>query len=63
MKEEEIVFSLIKKDLERKSKIAASRLLKLASMMNITTDKYQKVVERLIEDRKIVKSGYDFVLA
>ena len=63
MKDEEIVFSLLKKDLEKKNKVGASRLFKMASLMNITTDKYQKALEHLIEDKKIAKSGYAFVLA
>lgn len=62
MKEEQVLLSLIKKDCEVNGSTDESRLAKMASLMNIHPEKYQKVVESLIESKKVEKNGNVFVL-
>lgn len=63
MREEEIIYTLIKRDFESRGKMKVSRLMKMVSLLNIHPERCQKVVEQLIQDKKISKSGYAFVLA
>jgi hypothetical protein len=62
MNEEKILLSLIRKDCEINGYTDESRLAKMASLMNIHPEKYQKVLETLIETRRINKKGKNFFL-
>lgn len=62
MNEEQILLNLIKKDCEINGYTDESKLAKMASLMNIHPEKYQKVLESLIESKKIEKNGKGFLL-
>jgi hypothetical protein len=62
MNEEKILLSLIRKDCEINGCIDENRLAKMAGLMNIHPDKYQKVIETLIERGQIDKRGRNFFL-
>uniref|UniRef100_A0A7C5UVI9 Uncharacterized protein n=1 Tax=candidate division CPR3 bacterium TaxID=2268181 RepID=A0A7C5UVI9_UNCC3 len=62
MNEEKIVMGLIRKDCEINGCAEESRLAKMASLMNIHPEKYQRALENLIETRKIDKRGKNFFL-
>jgi hypothetical protein len=62
MNEEKILLSLIRKDCEINGYTDENRLAKMASLMNIHPEKYQKVLETLIETRRINKKGKNFFL-
>jgi len=57
VKIEEVIFSLIKKEKETNGMIYEPRIMKMATLLNIHPDTYEKIKERLIEDGKIGKSG------
>jgi hypothetical protein len=62
MKEEQVIFSLIKRDCETNGSTNESKLVKMATLLNIHPDIYQKALERLIESRQIGKHGRCFFL-
>lgn len=62
MKEEQVLLKLIKKDCEINGSADESRLAKMASLMNIHPEKYQKIVEALIESKKVERNGKAFLL-
>ncbi len=63
MDDKQIIYTLIKRDIEARGKMKVSRLFKMVSLLNIHTERCQKAVEHLIEERKIARDGYTFVLA
>ncbi|MBU5690301.1 MAG: hypothetical protein QXM68_04100 [Candidatus Aenigmatarchaeota archaeon] len=62
MNDEQILLSLIKKDCEINGFTDELRLAKIASLMNIHPERYQKTLEYLIETKKIGKKGKNFFL-
>jgi len=62
MNEEKILLSLIRKDCEVNGCIDEDRLAKMASLMNIHPDRYQKVIQTLIERGQIGKKGRNFFI-
>ncbi|MCS7135158.1 MAG: hypothetical protein N3E38_03160 [Candidatus Aenigmarchaeota archaeon] len=62
MNEEKILLSLIKKDCEINGYTDEERLAKMAGLMNIHPEKYQKVLENLIAAKKINKKGKHFYI-
>ena len=62
MKVEDVVFSLIKKEKETKGIVYEPKILKMASLLNIHPDTYERIKERLIETRKIEKNGLKLLL-
>jgi len=57
MNEEQLLFNLIKKDCETNGYTDEAKIAKMASLMNIHPDRYQKIVDSLIEARKVSKNG------
>lgn len=62
MKIEEVIFSLIKKEKETNGMIYEPKIMKMATLLNIHPDTYERIKERLIEDGKIGKSGLKLLL-
>jgi len=62
MRTEEVIFSLIKKEKESKGMVYDPKIMKMATLLNIHPDTYERVKERLIEDGKIGKSGLKLLL-
>ncbi len=57
MEAEEVVFSLIKQENKRNGKVHEPRIIKMATLLNIHPDKYERIRERLIERGKLAKTG------
>ncbi len=62
MSEEEVIFSLIKRDCEKSGHVKATQVEKMASLLNIHPTKYQKILESMIEDRKVQRKGEALLL-
>jgi hypothetical protein len=62
MKIEDVIFSLIKKENETRGMVYESKIMKMATLLNIHPDTYEKIKERLIENGKIGKSGLKLLL-
>jgi hypothetical protein len=62
VKIEEVIFSLIKKEKETNGMIYEPKIMKMATLLNIHPDTYERIKERLIEDGKIGKSGLKLLL-
>lgn len=62
MKIEEVIFSLIKKEKETNGMIYEPKIMKMATLLNIHPDTYERIKERLIENGKIGKSGLKLLL-
>ncbi|MBU5688281.1 MAG: hypothetical protein QXJ06_04710 [Candidatus Aenigmatarchaeota archaeon] len=60
MNEEKILLSLIRKDCELNGYTDETRIARMASLMNIHPERYQKVLETLIETKQINKKGKNF---
>ncbi|MEM5799535.1 MAG: hypothetical protein QXZ43_02625 [Candidatus Aenigmatarchaeota archaeon] len=60
MNEEKILLSLIRKDCELNGYTDENRIAKIASLMNIHPERYQKVLEILLETKQINKKGKNF---
>jgi hypothetical protein len=59
---EEIIFNLIKKENEKSGMVYEPRLVKMATLLNIHPDTFERVKERLIESGKIEKEGMKIFL-
>ena len=58
MEAEEVVLNLIKHEKKRNGgTIHEPRIIKMATLLNIHPDTYQRIRERLIERGKIAKTG------
>ena len=57
MEAEEIIFNLIKKENERNGMVYEPRIVKMATLLNIHPDTYERIRQRLIESGKIAKQG------
>ncbi len=57
LKEEEVIFNLIKMSCEENGSVIEDKVFKMAQLLNIHPDKYQKIKTRLIESGKISKNG------
>ncbi|MBL7169727.1 MAG: hypothetical protein ISS48_01795 [Candidatus Aenigmarchaeota archaeon] len=62
IKEEEIVLSLIKQECEESGSVVEDRILKMAQLLNINVENYEKVKTRLLETGKINKDGSELFL-
>ena len=56
MKIEEVIFSLIKQENDKHGMVYEPRIIKMATLLNIHPDMFEKVKERLIERGKIQSS-------
>ena len=55
---DEIIFDLIKKEKDQSGGfVYDKRIVKMATLLNIHPDKYQKIKTRLIESGKVSKDG------
>jgi len=54
---EEVIFSLIKQENEKNGMVYEPRIIKMATLLNIHPDMYERIRERLIERGKIAKAG------
>jgi hypothetical protein len=59
---EDVIFNLIKKENERNGEVYEPRILKMATLLNIHPDRFERVKERLIEMGKIEKDGPKLIL-
>jgi len=57
VKAEEVVFNLIKQEKEKNGMVYEPRIIKMATLLNIHPDTYQRIRERLIERGKLAKTG------
>jgi len=57
IKVEEVVFNLIKQENEKNGMVYEPRIVKMATLLNIHPDRYERVRSRLIERGKIAKTG------
>ena len=57
MRAEEVVFNLIKHENDKKGKVYEPRIIKMATLLNIHPDTYQRIRQRLIERGKLAKTG------
>jgi len=57
IKVEDVVFNLIKKESERSGMVHEPRIMKMATLLNIHPDKYERIRRRLIQRGKIEKNG------
>lgn len=57
MRAEDVIFNLIKQENDRNGMVYESRIVKLATLLNIHPDKYERIRQRLIERGKISKEG------
>ena len=62
MKTEDVIFNLIKKENEKSGMVYEARLVKMATLLNIHPDTFERVKERLIESGKIEKEGMKIFL-
>mgnify|MGYP000616132161 CR=1 FL=1 len=63
MKVEDVILNLIKMEKERNGGVAYEpRIIKMATLLNISPDRYERVRERLIERGKIGKDGIKLFL-
>ena len=62
MKIDDVIFSLIKKEKEARGMVYDPKIMKMATLLNIHPDTYEKIKEKLIEDGKIGKSGLKLLL-
>ena len=57
MRAEEVVFNLIKQENNRNGNVHEPRIIKMATLLNIHPDKYERIREKLIERGMIAKNG------
>ncbi len=57
IKIEDVVLNLIKKESERSGMVNEPRIMKMATLLNIHPDKYERIRQRLIQRGKIEKNG------
>jgi len=62
VKPEEVIFNLIKQENDRNGMVYEPRIVKLATLLNIHPDKYERIRQRLIERGKIEKEGHKLSL-
>jgi len=57
VKAEDVIFNLIKQENDRNGMVYEPRIVKLATLLNIHPDKYERIRQRLVERGKIAKNG------
>ena len=57
IKEEEVIFSLIRQGCEENGSVIEDKVFKMAQLLNIQPEKYEKIKTRLLETGKINKDG------
>jgi hypothetical protein len=54
---EEVIFNLIKHENDKNGMVYEPRIIKMATLLNIHPDAYERIRERLIGRGKIAKAG------
>ena len=62
MKTEDVIFSLIKQENDKHGMVYEPRIVKMATLLNIHPDTFERIKERLIERGKIEKNGMKLLL-
>lgn len=60
MNEEEIIFNLIKKSCEEGGSALEEKVFRSAMLLNINSERYEKIKAKLIESGKISNDGTKF---
>jgi len=60
--EEEVVFKLITQGCEKSGSVVEDRVFKMAQILNINAEKYEKIKTKLLETGKINKDGNQIFL-
>lgn len=63
MRPEDVIIKLIQKETERNGGyVYEPRIIKMATLLNISPDRYERIRERLIESKKLGKEGMKLFL-
>ena len=62
MKKEDVIFNLIKQENGKHGMVYEPRIIKMATLLNIHPDTFERVKSRLIERGKIEKNGMKLLL-
>jgi len=63
MRPEDVIIKLIQKETERNGGyVYEPRIIKMATLLNISPDRYERIRERLIENKKLGKEGMKLFL-
>lgn len=63
MKPEDVIIKLIEKETERNGGyVYEPRIVKMATLLNISPDRYERIREKLIESKKLGKEGMKLFL-
>jgi hypothetical protein len=62
VKKEDVIFNLIKQENEKHGMVYEPRIMKMATLLNIHPDTFERVKGRLIERGKIEKNGRKLLL-
>lgn len=62
LKEEDVIFNLIRVSCEKDGSVFEDKVFKMAQLLNISPDNYQKITTRLIETGKISRDESNFFL-
>ena len=57
LRAEDVIFNLIKQENKRNGMVYEPRIVKMATLLNIHPDRYERIRQRLIERGKIAKEG------
>ncbi len=57
MRAEEVVFNLIKQENDKNGMVYEPKIIKMATLLNIHPDTYERIRERLVERGKVAKAG------
>ena len=59
---EDVIFKLIKQENEKHGMVYEPRIVKMATLLNIHPDTFERIKSRLIERGKIEKNGMKLLL-
>lgn len=62
MDPQDVILSLVKDNFEKYGNCHETRILKLASLLNINPERYQKIKEKLLQKGKLEIKGNDIIL-
>ena len=62
MKKEDVIFNLIKQENKKHGMVYEPRIIKMATLLNIHPDTFERVRRRLVERGKIEKNGSKLLL-
>jgi len=62
MDAQDVIISLVRDDFQRNGDCQETRILKLASLLNINAERYQKIKEKLLQKGKLEMKGNNLFL-